>query len=147
MSRSDSDTDRKLDNPLEHLLGYQIRRASASIMSELSNRFSDLGLTVTEASILQLIERNPDIIQSAIGTALGIKRANSAPLIASLSDKALIERSRADGRSQHLRLTDKGKETVAFILECVHSQEDTLGDGLSAGEKARIIALLSRIWK
>lgn len=136
-----------LDNPLENLIGYQVRRASAVIMNDMGRSFGELGLTVAEASILQLIERNPDIIQSAVGAALGIKRANTAPLIADLTEKALIERSRADGRSQHLRLTDKGKDVVAQVYAHVAAHETRLCQDASPEERARLIGFLSSIWK
>ena len=109
-----------VSNPLELLLGYQLRRATAAVMPDLIAKFEALGLRLSEGSALLLIDRNPGINQSAVGRALDIQRANMAPLVATLSKRRLIERRRMDGRSYGLHVTASGAglaEKVAAISE------------------------------
>jgi DNA-binding MarR family transcriptional regulator len=102
-------------NPLDLLLGYQLRRASLVMLSDLTATIADLALTVTEVSILVVISANPDISQSEIGRMLSIQRANMAPLTAALVQRKLVRRTAASGRTHALRLTNAG---TAMVKEC-----------------------------
>src|SRR4051812_1971702 len=97
-----------LVNPLQSLAGYQLRRASLAVGADLSERLDVLGLTVVSLSVLLLIEANPGVTQSQLGRLLAIKRANMAPLAAQFSNRGLIDREAADGRSHGLALTPEG---------------------------------------
>lgn len=97
-----ADPDLDLENPLEERLGYQLRRASNAMMTELAGRLETLNLRIVEASVLVLIKANPAITQTEIGRSLGIQRANMVPLIAGLMERGLVNRQAADGRSHAL---------------------------------------------
>jgi len=98
---------------LETLLGYQLRRASSVLMSDLAERLAELGLRTTEASILVVLEAEPLITQSEIGRRLAIQRANMAPLIAGLTARDLIERTAGPGPARPLKLSKKGLALAA----------------------------------
>ena len=102
-------------NPLETLIGYRLRRASADAMGDLARELNKLGLRPTEASALLLISVNNGMTQSEIGRILGIQRANMAPLTAGLERQGLITRHRMDGRSQSLVVSETGAETAARV--------------------------------
>ncbi len=91
-------------NPLEQLLGYQLRRASQAMMADLGAELAELELRVTEMSVLLVIDENPDITQSEIGRVLAIQRANMVPLTTQLERRGLIRRGATIGRAQALRL-------------------------------------------
>lgn len=133
-------------NPLDALLGYQLRRASAAILADFARTLDDLSLRPTEASILILIGRNPGITQSELGRVLGIKRANMAPLAALLSDRALIDRTRPDGRSQGLRLTAAGEAVADDIRQRIVAHEARFLPELTPSDRAALVALVRRIW-
>lgn len=135
-----------IDNPLEALLGYQLRRASAAFLADLAHTLDDLALRPTEASVLLLIERNPGITQSDLGRTLGIKRANMAPLAAMLSARALVDRTRPDRRSQGLQLTDAGEALAAEIAARIATHEARFLPDLSIPERSALVALLGRVW-
>src|SRR5579875_568020 len=80
------------DNPLSSLLGYQLRRASAAAMDELSRELATLGLRVSEASVLMLVGANPRMRSSEVGRELGIQRANMTPLVSGLEQRGLLQR-------------------------------------------------------
>ena len=134
-----------LENPLEMRVGYQLRRASGVMMADLEARLDSLDLRPTEASILVLIRANPAIMQTEIGRALAIKRANMVPLTANLMARGLIARQAADGRSHALRLTAAGR-TLATKAEAVMRQhEDHFLSGFSPAQRANILSLLKAI--
>lgn len=134
-------------NPLETHLGYQLRRASSALLSRLASSLAGLKLKITEASVLVLIDEHAGITQSALGRALGIHRANMAPLTASLIQRALIERTDAAGRSQGLKTTRRGRELAARVRECMERQEATVLPELSSDQRLDLIDLLQRIWR
>jgi DNA-binding MarR family transcriptional regulator len=125
---AESDTD--LENPLEKRLGYQLRRVSNAMMTDLAGRLEPLGLRIVEASVLVLIKANPAITQTEIGRCLGIQRANMVPLIAGLVGKGFLVKSPVDGRSLALSLTDAGDAMRAQV------------DALMSAHEARFEALL-----
>jgi len=98
-----------LTNALESRLGYQLRRASATMMADLGRELADLELRPAEVTTLLVIGENPDCSQTEVGQTLGIKRANMVPIISRLLDRGLVARTRADGRSHALRLTAEGE--------------------------------------
>jgi DNA-binding MarR family transcriptional regulator len=72
-------------NPLEDLLGYQLRRASQAMLEDLVAALNDLDLRPTSVSALLLVGANPGITQSRIGQILAIERANMVPMTANLT--------------------------------------------------------------
>lgn len=100
----------------------------------------------TEASVLLLIGRNPGITQSEIGRILAVQRANMAPLTAMLAHRDLIERTRADGRSQGLMLTPAGKAMAKTLTDRIDAHEARFLPSLSSKERRELIDLVRRIW-
>ena len=147
MSAPPQQIDAAASNPLEGLLGYQIRRASGAVLASLGKSFAEIGLTVAEGSIVVLIEANPGVTQSEIGRLLSIKRANMAPLTAGLTAKGLLQRAPADGRSHRLLLTPEGKTLAAETRRRVAEHEASLCPGASAEQRRQLAALLEDIWK
>ncbi len=139
-------SDAGIDNPLDALLGYQLRRASATIVADLAGSLDDLALKPAEASVLMLIEANPGITQSDIGRMLGIKRANMAPIAALLTARKLIDRTRADGRSQGLWLNDAGIAMAREVRGRITIHEARFLPDLSIAERDALIALVRRVW-
>lgn len=135
-----------LKNPLEDLLGYHLRRATAVMLADLGRRVSDLELTVTEMSILLLIEANPRVTQSEIGRILAIKRANMTPLAAGLLARGLISRHAVNGRSQGLMLTKAGIKIVAEAHKRIAENETWLTSSVPRMERKRLIEFLKSVW-
>ena len=133
-------------NPLDVRLGYQLRRASVAVMADLAGRLGPIGLRPTEATILMVVDANPAITQSDIGRMLGIKRANMAPLTASLCKRGLVERVPADGRSHALRLSREGKRLAAAIGRCIEENEAQAFRLLSDEARGAFAASLPALW-
>ncbi len=136
----------ELKNPLEIYVGYHLRRATATMIADLSKRIKHLNITVTEMSVLLLIEANPDIIQSEIGRTLSIQRANLTPLTGHLLKRKLISRQPVNGRSHGLRLTQSGVALLAEARGHIAANEAWTLSSLSAGESETLLALLGKVW-
>lgn len=134
-----------LKNPLEDRFGYQLRRASVIMMAELAARLAALGLTITEASILVLIKANLGAIQTDLGRALAIKRANMAPLIAGLEERGLVQRQPADGRSHALQVTGNGAALTAKAEQAMRAHETHFLRRLSKAEQQQLLRRLAAI--
>lgn len=144
---NEPESDAEISNPLEFHVGYQLRRASAAILNRLASLLSDLKLTISEASVLVLVDDHPGITQSALGRALGIHRANMAPLAAILTERGLIERSQPGSRSIGLKTTKLGREQAMRARRCMQANEDALLPALTPDQRAALIDLLKGIWQ
>jgi DNA-binding MarR family transcriptional regulator len=133
-------------DPFEHLLGYHLRRLSVLVMADLTEALSSLGLKAADASVLFMIEANPGITQSDVGKALGILRANMAPLIAGLLGRGFVEREPVDGRSHALRLSAAGLGMCLRAKSAIARHEDRVFSTLSPGSRARMISQLRGLW-
>jgi DNA-binding MarR family transcriptional regulator len=104
-------------------MGYLLRRASGMMMADLGASLATIGLRPVEGTILLLVKGRPNCTQSELGRALGIKRANMAPLMATLVKKGLIDRFPADGRSQALTLSDAGERLSVEVEAIIDAHE------------------------
>lgn len=134
-------------NPLEDLLGYQLRRASQAMLEDLVAALNDLDLRPTSASVLLLVGANPDITQSRIGQILAIERANMVPMTAKLTRHGLLTRSRTDGRSHGLHLTDAGKRVAVKIRKRIADHESKFWGVTKAGERLLVMNFLKSLWE
>lgn len=133
-----------LDNPLEDLLGYQLRRASAAAMGQLARDLQALDLTPMEASLLVLVAANRGITQSVLGRTLGIHRANMVPLVATLGRRGLVERSAA-GRSHGLAASACGTELAHKARAAMLAHDAAIVAALRPGEAAPLREVLARL--
>ena len=132
---------------LEALIGYRLRRASSAVNSHFKQAMGELAVRPVGFSLLAVIGRNPGIGQSELGRALGIQRANMAPLAADLRERGLVVSSASsdDRRTRRLTLTDAGERLLEDCLIRVRRHEDAVFAGLTDGERRQLLALLSKI--
>lgn len=138
---------KNIRNPLEELLGYQLRRATAEVFGRVRAIMGSYNLTHTASSFLILVEANPGITQSTIGKILSIKRANIAPLTSEMEERGLIRREAVDGRSQGLYLTAEGRVLVEEVREKVVNQENEFINLFRPDEYRELLDALARVWK
>jgi len=133
-------------DPLEDYPGYSLKRASAVNMAKLARRFAAIDLRPTEASVLMVIDANPNISQSEIGKMLDIASANMAPLVSGLADRKLVERQPIDGRSYGLVLTDSGTSITIKAKRAVAIHEEELLARIPATQRKAVVAALRKLW-
>ena len=132
-------------DPLSGYPGYMLRRASNVAMARLARLLRPLDLSPTEASVLNVIETNPNAKQSEIGRLLDIASANMAPMISRLVKRELIERRPVDGRSHGLILSRTGR-TLAVRSKAVFAEhEQHLTDKMSAVQLKHFVSALAAL--
>jgi DNA-binding MarR family transcriptional regulator len=133
-------------DPLKNYPGYSLRRASAVNMAKLARRFAAIDLRPTEATVLIIIDANPNITQSEIGKMLDIASANMAPLVSRLADRELVDRQPIDGRSYGLVLTGIGTSATARAKRAVATHEEELLEKIPATQRRALVAALRTLW-
>jgi DNA-binding MarR family transcriptional regulator len=131
-----------LTNALDTLLGYQMRRATAVLMADFVRTLSDFDMRPAEITTLLVIAENPDCSQSEVGEAIAIKRANMVPIIARLIERGLVARTRVDGRSLALRVTDEGAKQAAEAWRRIAAHEARFRERLAPAELQTLLAAL-----
>jgi len=126
-------------------VGYLLRRASAVMAADAAAAGGPLRPVLV--TLLSVIDANPGIGQTAIGNALGIRRANVVPLVGELVDLGLVARrpSATDGRRVELRLTDDGQAAWRRGQAAIEDHEVHATSGISPDERATLLDLLGRI--
>jgi DNA-binding MarR family transcriptional regulator len=87
------------------------------------------------------------LTQSEIGRALGILRANMAPLTAALVRQGLIVRKRVDGRSQALRLSAAGEAICREAWAITLAHEEKMFTTMSRTARRHCIEDLHAVWE
>jgi DNA-binding MarR family transcriptional regulator len=113
-----------LEDPLDHSLGYQLRRAAFATLTPLVEAFAAIGVSPTEAIVIRFVRANPGCTQADIGRAIGVKRTNMVPVANGLIAKGLLERTAADGRSHSLYLTKEGGDLHRRITRIASEHEE-----------------------
>ena len=132
---------------MDQSLGFQLRRASNTMIADLSKRLAPLDLTVTKGSVLLLIDRNPGITQIQTARVLAVKRANMAPLIGALEKVGMVSKTRVDGRSHGLQLTEFGQQVAGKVKALVEAHEKKFGNRLSPQLLAGLLEELPTFWR
>jgi DNA-binding MarR family transcriptional regulator len=100
---------------LKSYIGIPLRLAHRSVLYQVNELLAQVALAPAEFAILAVIEANPKAMFGDIGSLLGIKKGNFAPVIANMQKQGLVKRttSTVDARRQHLSLTAAGKKELA----------------------------------
>jgi DNA-binding MarR family transcriptional regulator len=134
---------------LEELVGYNLRRASALMMSDFSAMFADTFVRPTSFSVACIIDEQPGITSAEICRILGLQRANIVTLLAELEAANAIRRvdDADDKRIQRLYMSESGKENLLTWRQMAGHHEDRVLKRLTAGERAQLMELLNKIWR
>jgi DNA-binding MarR family transcriptional regulator len=135
-----------MKDPLAHLPGYLLRRASAATLAELNRRLAHLKLRHSDVAFLMLIDHRPGITQSDAGRVLDIQRANMVAFVARLEERGWVQRKRTDGRSQGLSLTAAGRALLSKANTEVEAFEETLLARVPAKLRPMVVPILTALW-
>lgn len=133
-------------DPMRHLAGYALRRASAAVMAEVADSLRPLGLRPVEASVLLVIRSKSGATQSDIGRLLNIQRANMTPLAIGLERSGLVRRNKADGRSRGLVLTEKGKALAAKVQKAFDASDRSMLERIPQRNREAFLTALYALW-
>ncbi len=132
---------------LNELIGYRLRRAQLVHFSSFASTCADLGVSLGLFGVIEIVQKNPGLTQSAVAQALGNDRSAMVAAIDKLEKLNLIERRRTaqDRRSYALYLTPHGEEYYQGILVRVREHEDALYALLKPEEKEYLLDILGRL--
>jgi DNA-binding MarR family transcriptional regulator len=131
--------------PLTEYVGYALRRAQLKVFGDFIDTLDELDLRPAHFSVLTVVDANPGILQSRACAALGIQKANFVPLLDGLQRRGLLRRVALNGRANGLHLTDEGRKLLARARRLHDRHERRVLGVMSALERKRLIATLSRI--
>jgi DNA-binding MarR family transcriptional regulator len=133
--------------PLDELVGYHLRRASATVGSDYFRSVEPNAMRQVQFGVLSVISANPGINQAGVGRALGIAKPNMVALVNEVISHGWVERSvdTVDRRAFVLSLTPAGQMAVADALVLIREHEERMVKDLSAQERRALISLLRRI--
>jgi DNA-binding MarR family transcriptional regulator len=132
---------------LTSLLGYHLRRAQIVVFQHFTETMGAVDITPGQFGVLTVIDKNPGLSQTQLGSALGIDRSTVVAVIDKLESRGLVARMTAPGdrRSHALRLSEAGTRLLRRLEELVRVHERHIARDLSAEDQARLIELLDRI--
>ncbi|MGI9500874.1 MAG: MarR family winged helix-turn-helix transcriptional regulator [Geminicoccaceae bacterium] len=143
--------DRTEVEPLDTLVGYNLKRAYMIFQDDFRKTLGDSGLTPRAFAVLTLIAQIPSVTQSAISRHLGIERSGLVAIVDDLEKRGLVLRVAVPGerRVQALAITDNGKRAHKISDEAVRKHEERLLSVFSRRERQTLLDLLSRLrnWK
>lgn len=136
-----------MDDPLAQLPGYALRRAADAMISELGKRLAPIGVRVSDASVLLLIEGRTDLTSSEIGRILDIQRANMVPILGRMEEAGLIERVAVDRRSSAVVLTAAGKHRLTEVKAVTLAFENDLLARVPEEHRDHLLPALNALWR
>ncbi len=134
--------------PLAGIAGFHIARAAVTTQDSFQRHIAAaFDLNKIEFSLLMLVMANPGVTPKRLARALAVTAPKLTLLLDGLQARALIKRERnaADGRSQHVMLTDRGRKLGRDTAAAAEPMERELLGHLSRAEHAMLIELLSKV--
>lgn len=133
--------------PLEDSVGYLLRRAQIAVFQRFFELFAELDVRPAQYSVLTVIERNPNLSQTQLADALGIKKANLVAMIDTLEERGIARRmpTENDRRSYALCLTPSGAVLMARLHRLNRQLDQHLSDVLGTAERRQLCEALRRL--
>jgi DNA-binding MarR family transcriptional regulator len=124
--------------------GYFVRRFQLWIFQDFIRALADLDIRPAQYSVLVVIETNPGLSQSDIGSLLGIERARLVRLLDRLEQRGFVRRtqSRVDRRSHAIFLTQEGRKNLKVIKHLAARVESRVADRLGPDNRRALIEIL-----
>jgi DNA-binding MarR family transcriptional regulator len=134
--------------PLAGIAGFHLARATVTTQHNFQRHIAAVfDLNKVEFSLLMLVMANPGIAPKRLARALAVTAPKLTLLLDGLQSRRLIQRERnaADGRSQHVMLTDGGRKLARNAAAAAEPMERELLGQLSRAEHAMLIELLGKL--
>jgi MarR family transcriptional regulator for hemolysin len=137
----------ELDAPPWLRVESTIMATARAIRQAYDARFTELGLNLSEASLLAYVEEFGPQPQSRLAERLGLGRAATGSIVDVLETRACVEREPdpGDRRVWLVTLTSSGKELVDEISGIDQILRRELRAGISRDERHQLADLLVRL--
>ena len=137
----------ELDAPPWLRVESTIMATARAIRQSYDQRFNDLDLNLSEASVLAYVAEHGALTQTQIAKSLGLGRAATGALIDVLEDRALVQRQTNpdDRRVWLVEITIAGKELVEEVYVRDQVLRKQLRNGITRQERQQLAAVLVRL--
>ena len=137
----------ELDAPQWLRVESTIMATARAIRQSYDQRFNDLDLNLSEASVLAYVAEHGALTQTQIAKSLGLGRAATGALIDVLEDRALVQRQTNpdDRRVWLVEITIAGKELVEEVYVRDQILRKQLRNGITRQERQQLAAVLVRL--
>ena len=137
----------ELDAPPWLRVESTIMATARAIRQSYDQRFNDLDLNLSEASVLAYVAEHGALSQTQIAKSLGLGRAATGALIDVLEDRALVQRQTDpdDRRVWLVEITIAGKELVEEVYVRDQVLRKQLRNGITRQERQQLAAVLVRL--
>lgn len=137
-------TEHELDAPPWLRVESTIMATARAVRQAYDLRFAELGLNLSEASLLAYVEESGALTQTRLAERLGIGRAAMGSVIDSLEKRGLVERNPDpdDRRVWLVDLTASGKEMVQQVTERDVVLRKELRAGISRDDRQKLAEVL-----
>jgi DNA-binding MarR family transcriptional regulator len=133
---------------LAGVAGFHLARATVTTQGNFERHIAAaFELNKVEFSLLMLVMANPGVTPKRLARALAVTAPKLTLLLDGLQARRLIQRERnaADGRSQHVALTDSGRKLARTVAAAAERMERELLAHLTRAEHAMLIELLGKL--
>ena len=132
---------------METSIGFLLRLSQISTFAEVYRLDPGNDMSLSERTVLQVIEANPHARQGAIADALRIKWPHMTKLVRGLELRGLVTREvpPADRRSVYLSLTERGEALVAGLGPRMARNDIESLPMLDADERTEMVRLLRKV--
>ena len=133
--------------PLPGLIGYVLRRAQVAVYQDFARTYAHVRHPARAIRGAHRYRTQPGQKQTAVGAALGIKRANFVALCDELERRNLIVRRNIpnDRRSYALHLTPKGEALLKELHQANAHHEARVAAALGGEDRDQFIKLLTAV--
>jgi len=137
----------ELDAPPWLRVESTIMATARAIRQSYDQRFNDLDLNLSEASVLAYVAEHGALSQTQIAKSLGLGRAATGALIDVLEDRALVQRltDPDDRRVWLVEITIAGKELLEEVYVRDQILRKQLRNGITRQERQQLAAVLVRL--
>ena len=137
----------ELDAPPWLRVESTIMATARAIRQCYDQRFADLGLNLSEASLLAFVEESGPLTQTRLAQRLGLGRAATGSVIDSLERRGLVERQPDpdDRRVWLVTVTRSGKDLVEQVNASDQVLRSELRACISRTDRQQLAALLVRL--
>jgi len=137
----------ELDAPPWLRVESTIMATARAIRQCYDQRFADLGLNLSEGSLLAFVEESGPLTQTRLAQRLGLGRAATGSVIDALEKRGLVERQPDpdDRRVWLVTVTRAGQELVEQVNASDQVLRSELRAGISRADRQQLAALLVRL--
>lgn len=135
-----------MERRVEERLVYGLVRAEHELRVVLDNALRDLGVTLTQWTVLSFLLREPGLSAADLARRSFISQQGVAGILTRLERAGLVTRTPhpTHGRIVEVTVTPAGRALVEYCDEQVDALEVRLGEALGAEGRAQTVAALAR---